>query len=263
MDTYLTKYKDLLHFPFDGDEKIKQNYSQAYQDMFVLAALNGKRDGYFLEIGSFDPVVLSNTLLLEQTFGWGGVSVDHSESAMDKMRAYPRKCFLSLNDAVTLDYDALLDSLNVGDRIDYLSLDVEPNVNTFETLKKILLMSRRYSIITFETDAYAGNINGNSEEVRWESRKVLPVYGYEMVAGNISAFSDDGHPFEDWYMDTKFFSPEEIKRFKRESDDPIAAYKYIYNTDNPRFELAYNDFMRERILDIAEKETSKGDKKND
>ncbi len=49
------------------------SHSQFHQDLFVLSVLDFKRDGYFVEFGATDGVVLSNTLLLERNFGWTGV----------------------------------------------------------------------------------------------------------------------------------------------------------------------------------------------
>jgi FkbM family methyltransferase len=47
--------------------------SQIRQDLFVLSALDFKRDGFFVEFGATNGVDLSNTWLLEQDFGWTGI----------------------------------------------------------------------------------------------------------------------------------------------------------------------------------------------
>jgi hypothetical protein len=41
---------------FDQILKNTNTFSQAYQDLFVINTLNNKQNGYFLEIGSNDPV---------------------------------------------------------------------------------------------------------------------------------------------------------------------------------------------------------------
>ena len=46
---------DYLKHRFSGYTKVFQNYSQAYQDLFVLSMLNGKKNGKYVEIGSNDP----------------------------------------------------------------------------------------------------------------------------------------------------------------------------------------------------------------
>ena len=53
-----------LRTKFNGSEKIERNYSQCYQDMFVLTMLNNPTHGTYLEIGSADPYYGNNTALL-------------------------------------------------------------------------------------------------------------------------------------------------------------------------------------------------------
>ncbi len=67
---------DTLKFKFEGSENIEKNYSQAFQDMFILAATNGKRNGLYLEIGAQQPFYQNNTALLETQYGWDGISIE-------------------------------------------------------------------------------------------------------------------------------------------------------------------------------------------
>jgi FkbM family methyltransferase len=50
--------------------------SQFGQDHLVLELLGGLRGGFFLDTGAADGITVSNTLLLEKEFGWGGVCVE-------------------------------------------------------------------------------------------------------------------------------------------------------------------------------------------
>ena len=45
-------------------------------DLFVLETLGKERGGYFVEAGALDGVQASNTLLLEEDYGWTGICVE-------------------------------------------------------------------------------------------------------------------------------------------------------------------------------------------
>ena len=54
---YSSDKRDRLMNPFPGVDDIKTNWSQTMQDMFVLTMLDGKRNGIYVEIGSFYPLI--------------------------------------------------------------------------------------------------------------------------------------------------------------------------------------------------------------
>jgi hypothetical protein len=47
---------------------MKQTYSQLNQDINVINFYNGKKNGFFIDIGAHDGISLSNTYLLEQEY---------------------------------------------------------------------------------------------------------------------------------------------------------------------------------------------------
>lgn len=52
---------------------LPQSTAQNRQDLFVLAQLNFKRGGFFVEFGATNGIDHSNTYLLEKEFGWTGI----------------------------------------------------------------------------------------------------------------------------------------------------------------------------------------------
>jgi FkbM family methyltransferase len=50
--------------------------SQLGQDLWVLEQLQWKQEGYFVEFGATDGVLLSNSWLLEKHFGWQGICAE-------------------------------------------------------------------------------------------------------------------------------------------------------------------------------------------
>ena len=56
------------------------NYNgQAHQDKFILNILNHKKNGFFLEIGSYHPKFINNTYLLEKEYNWKGIMVEYDK----------------------------------------------------------------------------------------------------------------------------------------------------------------------------------------
>ena len=227
MYLYKKEMLEQFKFPFKGLEKIEQSYSQALQDMFVLAATDGKENGIFLEIGAYHPTSLSNTYLLEKLFGWDGVGIDIS---MIYGWEAERTASLVITDATMLDYKSFLDMYSkfkgCAGRIDYLQIDIEPSTNTFKCLKRMPLDQYRFSVITYETDVYDTAIPKETlESIRTESRHILGGYGYILVNGNVENAGND--PFEDWYLDSEYFPLETINKFKRDTDVPMRAKDYM------------------------------------
>jgi len=212
---YDSSMYEKLRFKFDGANIIEQNYSQCYQDMFVLTMLNGKQCGKFIEIGCGDPFFGNNTYLLEKDFGWEGISVDINPETTKKFAAN-RKSKVLTHDAVTLDYANLLD----GD-YDYLQIDCDPPIVSLNVLKRIPFEFHKFAVITFEHDFY----NGDNSIVREDARKYLASFGYKMVVGNVAA--DEYYSFEDWFIHPEMVNANIVAMMKDESQEPHKADKYM------------------------------------
>tara|TARA_B100000287_G_scaffold136607_1_gene128546 strand:- start:1375 stop:2076 length:702 start_codon:yes stop_codon:yes gene_type:complete len=189
---YTPDKKDQLRYKFqDIDLVSHQNFSQCYQDMFVLSMLDGKPYGTFVEIGAGHPVISNNTALLESRFAWNGIGFEIKETEADLYNDN-RKAPVALGDATTADFDALFEEVKLGPVFDYLQVDCEPSRVTFDAMLKVNLDKYKFATITFEHDKY-----NDGPAVQKESRQYLEERGYVLIADDISV--DDQHPFEDWW----------------------------------------------------------------
>jgi len=220
----ITKYEQShyqdLRLKFPGADTIVDNFSHAFQDMFVLTMLKGKQNGKWLEIGCGDPWWGNNTFLLERHFGWSGISIDISPELTKRFEMF-RKAEVITGDAAMIDYENLLD----GD-YDYLQLDCEPADITFRALQKIPLQFHKFAVITFEHDWFADD----NKAVREESRRYLKSYGYELVVTNISL--DWWGESEDWWVHPDLVDREIIKKMTYHSETSVPANRYMYNRLN-------------------------------
>ena len=193
---YTKQDYDNFKFKFSGLENIEQNYSQCYQDLFVLSCLNGKTNGTYLEIGAGRPFYGNNTALLSQ-LGWKGVSIDFNQSLVDSwQKERPNDVCLCKN-AIDIDYINLCQKNGLSRYIDYLQLDIDPASNTFKVLENIPFDTIEFGVITYEHDYY-----DKEDEYREKSRELLLNKGYMLIAGNISP--DNNSPYEDWWINKKY-----------------------------------------------------------
>lgn len=200
-----------LRFKFNGWEDVDRNYSQSFQDLFVLSALNGKRNGTYLEIGAQEPFYQNNTALLETKFGWEGASIEIRED-LCQMFAQQRKNRILCEDATKTDYLSLLNSFNKGTIIDYLQVDCEPSHVTYEILTKIPFEQYKFRLITYEHDHYVDLTNSYREK----SREYLKSKGYELLVANVSL--NEWSCFEDWWYHPDLIDPNIAEQMKNLSD---------------------------------------------
>ena len=198
--------KDKLIHSFSGQTKISKNYSQAYQDLFVLSMLDGKTNGRYVEIGGYDAKIFSNTFILESIFNWKGFSIEIDKTRCGNFnndRDRQNRCYLA--DATKFDYIGAMLTQKWKDRIDYLSVDCEPSYNTLKSLLQFPLDRYRCSVITFEHDFYA-----DGSDILNKSREYLTDKGYQLVCSNVCNVAN---PFEDWWIDPQVVSEEIWKPF--------------------------------------------------
>lgn len=171
---------------------------QILQDKFVCKVLNNKRNGYFIEIGSNDPIYINNTYVLETELNWKGIMIEKDTKWIKNYLKHRPNSKHIIEDATVINYDELFQNNLVPKNIDYLQIDLEvSNGSTISTLQKIcdqVMHEYKFAIITFEHDIYCTNY----KNTRLESRKLLKNKGYVRV------FSDINYkgklPFEDWYV---------------------------------------------------------------
>ena len=186
------KSKYDLRFKFEGCENIEENFSQVCQDLFVLSALNGKKNGTYLEIGSAHSYHNSNTALLEK-LGWTGIGLEMNPELAD-MHKKERKNTVLCENALKIDYEKLLVENFTDNIIDYLQLDIEPSSNTFEALLLMPFDKYQFRVITYEHDNYVDM----SRSYREKSRRYLKSIGYTLVFNDIAP--NEGCTFEDWWV---------------------------------------------------------------
>jgi len=204
---------------FDGIKDIEKNHAQSYQDLFVLSATNGKRNGRYLEIGSAEPFKNNNTALLETAFGWTGVSVDINQKVVTEFMEQRNNLVFCL-DATRIDYAKFLHTLGFAGDMDYLQIDCDPPTYSFEILKRIPFDQYRFAVITFEHDYYVDT------RIRDQAREYLLSKGYVLAAGDIAY--NHSHSYEDWWIHPELVSEDVQAQLVDSTDGLKFAGDYMF-----------------------------------
>lgn len=216
---YRTEMCDTLRHKFSGAETITHNYSQIYQDIFVLSVLDGKKDGVYLEVGAGGAYLGSNTALLEE-LGWSGVGIE-IDSNLVQEHIEKRKNPVLKQDATTVDYNELITSIAREGIVDYLQLDCEPSEITYKILTMLPFDAFRFAVITYEHDHYVDMTN----QYRQLSRDFLQSKGYTLVANDLSP--DGKSTFEDWWVRPELIDPNILERMIHITNSTQVATDYI------------------------------------
>lgn len=222
------KIKDLLSY-------LPRSVAQLRQDLLALVVHDFKRNGYFVEFGAADGVTLSNTLLLETQFSWGGVLAEpckqwHSRLYRSRKCAIDDRCVWSesgsrirfreakIRELSTVDVFAASDghatlraegdvydveTVSLGDLLlahnapEYIDyLSIDTEGSEYEILKSFDFSKHRFGLITCEHN------HGDSREA---IESLLRAEGYLRFLEPISRW-------DDWYLDSE--NSELISRFK-------------------------------------------------
>jgi hypothetical protein len=217
LENYVYKFKDI--------EKIERNYSQTYQDMFVLYMANGKANGTYIEIGSADPEYGSNTKLLESKFDWKGVGIEILQEEVIKHNN-SRKNPVICKNALEIDYKELLTrkskEFDNNGFFDYLQVDCEPPSVSFDILKMIPFDEFKFGVVTFEHDYYADL----TKSIRQESREYMRSKGYILVVGNVSM--NDDCPYEDWWVHKDYKASSRIMNVINDDSQVVNMEKFMF-----------------------------------
>jgi len=205
---------------------------QAQQDKFILHALQHKKNGYFVEIGSNHPIHTNNTYVLESKYDWKGVMVEFNPVYLPLYKQHRPNSIHLINDASQIDYKSVFESNNMPLALDYLQIDLEEangsTITTLQNLDKHVFDTYTFATVTFEHDIY----HSNRHNTRQVSREIFLRRGYVLVFQDIN----DGiqYPFEDWYVHPTLVDMGYIQELIRNNESGYVSRNVTGKTINWR-----------------------------
>ena len=217
--------------------------SQAGQDKFVLNILDFKKNGYFLEIGSWEPQQINNTFILEKEFNWKGIMIEYEPQFYTKYIKHRPNSIPIIADATLINYTHLFQHYNVPKNLDYLQIDLDvKNSSTLRTLQKLdkeVMDKYKFATITFEHDICKGDFF----DTRKLSREIFKKRGYVLVFEDIDC-KDGQWPFEDWYVHPDLVDINYIEKLQSKNNK-----NYISHTPSNKY---WNIKLDDKIITWSE-----------
>ena len=218
---YIKKPEDLPTTPTPTQKvQLPQSHSQAGQDTMVVLLMGGKRDGWFVEIGSNDPMVLNNSFLLEKNYNWRGLMVEWDQNFLNAYKVHRPRSVYVMGDASKVAYDQVLRQHHFPDKIDYLQIDLDVDnrstLTTLEYFDKHVFPKHKFGVVTFEHDIYRGDYF----QTRVKSREIFNKHGYVRIFSNVSVFVEGKwSPFEDWHAHPQLVDAKLLQRILHHPDN--------------------------------------------
>ena len=240
-------------------------HGQAAQDYFVIHILKKKRNGYFLEIGSNNPIIGNNTYKLEKEYGWRGIMVEYESYFLPSYYKHRQNSIPIINDARMVDYVEELRNANFPKNMDYLQIDLDvDNKSTLDVLMKFnntVFNEYKFATVTFEHDIYRGDYFNT----RAISRAIFEARGYVRIFSDVMISFDTftEAAFEDWYVHPDLVDMEYVNHVKSERSIHSheikkrlsAAFDKFQHKEQLTIPMSHGELLdRLSILDIKQQE---------
>lgn len=176
----------------------KNSKSSTFQESFVISMTQEKKHGFYVELGSADPYIESNTWLLESQFGWKGLALEIDQPLASKYNSSDRinKCINA--DALKFDYLSYFKEHDFPKTIDFLQIDIDGHDNgkCLLALMALPMLQYRFSVIIIEHDV---SQNYKRASMRDAQREILSSLGYKLIGQTLG---------EDWWIDPNHISED-------------------------------------------------------
>ncbi len=169
----------------------KNSRSSEFQESFVVSMTEEKKNGFYVELGSGDPYIESNTSMLEKDFRWKGLALEIEKDVAQNYNSSNRinKCINA--DALKFDYRSYFKENNFPSTIDFLQVDIDGHDkgNCLLALVALPLLEYRFSVIVIEHDLCQDYKRASMRDAQ---REILSSLNYKLIGQTLS---------EDWWID--------------------------------------------------------------
>lgn len=176
--------------------------SQSDQDVIALAYFNNKKDGFFIDIGAFDGVSISNTYALEQ-LGWSGACIEPLPDQFNNLQKN-RKCDL-YNVALCDKDDSDMEFISADGYSGFEDTMTNGNkllVNTDKNSKKIYVKTMTFNRL-MQNYPNRTHVNYMSIDVEGGELAILKTINFTKYTFDMITVENNRKPEVDNYMNKK------------------------------------------------------------
>ena len=193
---------NFLEREFLGELIKNKNFSSKYksqigQDIFTNILLNGKKSGYFIEIGVGDGTTLSNSYFFEKELNWNGILCEPNTHFHENILK-ERTCILckdaiynkSMQDVNLLSVDNFKEfsSLELSNTKDHIHREdsniLKVNTITFEQLAKLYNIPTKIDYISIDTEGSEFEILESIDLKKFDVSVFTIEHNYEVSRQN-------------------------------------------------------------------------------
>ena len=193
-------------------------YSQWGEDKFITEFFKEKKNGLYLDIGCFHPLMYSNTCLLHRK-GWRGINIDINPTAIELFNiARPKDTNLCTTisekkEIFNIYYDGPFSPVNTLDKKFYENLKVE----FFKDKKKLTVESKSIKEILeiSRIDEDIDFINIDVEGMDYEILKKIDLNQLKPKLISIETHNVDGSSSKDFDSINKLLKENNFSIYKR------------------------------------------------
>lgn len=191
-------------------------HGQLLQDLWVLFESDLKVGGYFVEFGAYDGQTHSNTLLLEERFGWQGIVAEPNADVVERLRRLRRavvddRCVWDRSGDVVefvLTKDAELSTVLEGASEDWLTAERRSTVTRTARVPTVSLDD------LLEEHGAPQQIDFLSVDTEGTELRILEAFNFSAHRPTLVAVEHNGREDDERRLDALFTREGYERRFR-------------------------------------------------
>lgn len=246
-----------LFATISGIDNASIHFGQSGEDISLLRLFYQMKDGFYIDIGAYDPTRYSNTFILHHFYNWRGLNIDPSKEVIEKFSRY-RKNDINVQAAVGKPRKGILYKFEGGARNTFSKKNIERQQSKNQTkiiakeevnivplenlLDKYLPEKKSINVLDIDVEGLEMEVLESNNWKKYRPQVILVEdykVGQGMLKGSViqkylsrKSYDFIGHHFDtSIYLDSLNKTPELPKISRTEFIDNLEATAKKYGAE--------------------------------